>query len=297
KYEKLKLMENELSLTFEFFPTISQINSESQPSQKTYINHNIYQSIVNHNYRSALILEDSIDFEFNIKSIMVDIHRILPPNWEILYLGHCNNWEGKSGEPLPDYKHGQSIYKLFISYRPYCTHAYAVSHSGALKLLKKLVNLTAPIDLELTNIITANEINSYTIIPPVISRCHISDEPINLYPGRDTLDLYSLNHSTLHSLGLNYELNNTLGFSHIYVINLINRQDRREKLEILAKKLNLKFEFFPAVSQDDENELKELEVKNSILKPSQIACYLSHYKVYQSIIQHGYDSALILEDD
>ncbi|CAG8849055.1 11021_t:CDS:2, partial [Racocetra persica] len=104
-----------------------------------------------------------------------------------------------------------------------------------------------------------NEINSYTIIPPVISRCHISDEPINLYPGRNTLDLYSLKNSTLHSLGLNYELNNTLGFSHIYVINLINRRDRREKLEILAKKLNLKFEFFPAVSQDDENALKELE--------------------------------------
>ncbi|CAG8607256.1 23090_t:CDS:1, partial [Racocetra persica] len=69
---------------------------------------------------------------------MADIHRMLPTNWEILYLGHCSNWEGKSGEPLPDYNHGQSIYKLFISNRPYCTYAYAVSHHGALKLLKKL---------------------------------------------------------------------------------------------------------------------------------------------------------------
>ncbi|CAG8607271.1 23091_t:CDS:1, partial [Racocetra persica] len=272
-------------------------NNEPQLLQKAYASYNIYKSIVDHNYRSALILEDDIDFELNIKSIMTNIHHTLPDNWEILYLGHCSNWEGKSGEPLPDYNHGQSIYKLFKSKRPYCTHAYAVSHRGAFKLLKKLVNLTALIDLELTNMITANEIISYTIIPSIISRCHISDESTDLYPGKNTVDVFSLNDSTLFSLGLNYELNSTLGFSHIYVLNLESRRDRREKLENLEKKLNLKFEFFPAVSQDDENALKELEVETSVLNPAQISCYLSHYKIYQSIIQRGYDSALILEDD
>ncbi|CAG8776431.1 14810_t:CDS:1, partial [Racocetra fulgida] len=241
----------------------SQFNSEShnepQLLQKALASHNIYQSIVDHNYRSALILEDNIDFELNIKSIMTNIHRILPDNWEILYLGHCSNWEGKLGEPLPDHNQVQFIHKLFKSKRPYCTHAYAVSHRGALKLLNKLVNLTTPIDLELTNMITANEITSYTIIPSIISRCYISDESTGLYPGKNTADVFSLNNSTLFSLGLNYELNNTLGFSHIYVLNLESRQDRREKLENLEKKLNLKFEFFPAVSLDDENALKELE--------------------------------------
>ncbi|CAG8549670.1 16708_t:CDS:1 [Racocetra fulgida] len=230
---------------------------------------------------------------------MTNIHRTLPDNWEILYLGHCSNWEGASGKPLPAYKDGQFTHKLFKSKRPYCTHAYAVSHSGALKLVKKLANLTTPIDLELTHMITKNEITSYTIIPSVISRCYISEKSTDLYPGKNILDVFSLKNSTLFSLGLNYELNNTLGFSHIYVLNLISRRDRREKLEILAKKLNLKFEFFPAVSQDDEKALKEVEIKNPPwpLTSAQVACYLSHYKIYQSIIQRGYDSALILEDD
>ncbi|CAG8827996.1 19746_t:CDS:1, partial [Cetraspora pellucida] len=118
-HEKLKSIGNKLNLEIEFFSTTSQLDSESQPLQKAYINHNIYQSILDHNYRSALILEDDIDIELNIKSIMTDIHHILPANWEILYLGHCSNWEGSSGEPLPDQNHGQSIYKLFKSNRPY----------------------------------------------------------------------------------------------------------------------------------------------------------------------------------
>ncbi|CAG8712025.1 9269_t:CDS:1 [Racocetra persica] len=230
---------------------------------------------------------------------MTNIHRTLPDNWEILYLGHCSNWEGKSGKPLKNYNYEQSTHKLFKSKRPYCTHAYAVSHSGALKLVKKLVNLTTPIDLELTNMITKSEITSYSIIPSVISRCYISEKSTDFYPGKNILDVFSLKNSTLFSLGLNYELNNTLGFSHIYVLNLINRRDRREKLEILEKKLNLKFEFFPAVSKDDENAIKEVEIKNPPypLTSAQIACYLSHSKIYQSIIQRGYDNALILEDD
>ncbi|CAG8762017.1 13068_t:CDS:2 [Cetraspora pellucida] len=265
--------------------------------QKNYVSNSIYQSIVDHNYKSALILEDDIDIELNIKSIMTDIHPILPANWEILYLGHCSNWEGSSGEPLSDQNHGQSIYKLFKSNRPYCTHAYAVSYRGALKLLKKFTELITPIDLELTKMITTNEISSYTIIPSVITRCLISDESTDLYPGKNILDVFSLKNSTLFSLGFNYELNSTLGFSHIYVLGLESRRDRREKLEVLEKKLNLKFEFFPAVPQEDKKALQELELKDPNLMPAQVACYLSHYKIYQSIIQRGYDSALILEDD
>ncbi|CAG8521222.1 14049_t:CDS:2 [Cetraspora pellucida] len=142
----------------------------------------------------------------------------------------------ESGEPLQDYSHEQSIYKLFKSKKPYCTPAYVVSYRGALKLFKKrFSDLIAPTDLELTNMITENKITSYTIIPPVISRCYIFNDSTDLYPGKNILDSYL--------------------------------------------------------------PLKELELKTASLNSAQVACYNNHYKIYQSIIQYGYDSALILEDD
>ncbi|KAF0355553.1 glycosyltransferase family 25 protein [Gigaspora margarita] len=308
-YEKLKSVENKLSLEFEICPAVSQFDNEAlnefnqnslQPSQKAnYISHyKVYQLIAQHKFESTLVLEDDIDFELNISSIMTDIHQTLPADWEILYLGHCSDWERNSNEYLSDYNDGLSNFKLFKSKRPYCTHAYAVSYAGALKLLRKLNTITPlPIDLELVNMIKTNEISSYTIIPPVISRLRF-EKSTDLYPGKNTLNLFSLKNSTLHSLGFNYILNNTLGFSHIYLITLKNRVDRRKKIEFLAKKLNLNIEIFPAITGEDKDALNELERVDDLgLIPTQIACYVSHYKVYQSIINHGYESALILEDD
>src|SRR5581483_6689738 len=66
-----------------------------------WINHyKVYQSIIDNDYGSALILEDNIDIEVEISSIMSDVQKILPSDWEILYLGHCGNTEGTFDEPL-----------------------------------------------------------------------------------------------------------------------------------------------------------------------------------------------------
>ncbi|RIB30805.1 hypothetical protein C2G38_2026579 [Gigaspora rosea] len=66
-------------------------------------------------------------------------------------------------------------------------------------------------------------------------------------------------------------------------------------MEAIANQLNLNFDYFPAVSKFDRKELEKFN--SGKLLTSQKACYISHYKVYQSIIANGYDSALILEDD
>ncbi|RHZ49422.1 hypothetical protein Glove_521g5 [Diversispora epigaea] len=86
----------------------------------------------------------------------------------------------------------------------------------------------------------------------------------------------------------------TLGFDHIYVINLDFRTDRKEKMQMIANYHNLDFDFFPAVSNDNS---KILDKYNSSLPPRYKACYVSHYKVYESIVAHGYNRTLILEDD
>ncbi|RHZ47037.1 hypothetical protein Glove_595g18 [Diversispora epigaea] len=86
----------------------------------------------------------------------------------------------------------------------------------------------------------------------------------------------------------------TLGFDHIYVINLDFRTDRKEKIQMIANYHNLDFDIFPAVSNDD---IETLNKYPSSMAPRHKACYVSHYKVYESIVTYGYSSSLILEDD
>ncbi|CAG8711618.1 17544_t:CDS:1, partial [Cetraspora pellucida] len=89
--------------------------------------------------------------------------------------------------------------------------------------------------------------------------------------------------------------NRTLGFDHIYVIHLDYRTDRFERLNEISSYLGLDFDYFSAVSKYDEQFLRRFGTANMDL--SQKACFLSHYLVYKQIIDKGYNSTLILEDD
>ncbi|RIB08464.1 glycosyltransferase family 25 protein [Gigaspora rosea] len=89
--------------------------------------------------------------------------------------------------------------------------------------------------------------------------------------------------------------NRTLGFNHIYIIHLKNRIDRRERLEEISSYLGLDFDYFPAISKNDKQILSRYGSADMNLQ--QKACYLSHYFLYKQIIDKGYNSVLILEDD
>ncbi|CAG8577034.1 22081_t:CDS:2 [Dentiscutata erythropus] len=63
----------------------------------------------------------------------------------------------------------------------------------------------------------------------------------------------------------------------------------------MAYYLGLDFDYFSAISKNDEQILRKYG--SADMSPSQKACYLSHYFIYKEIIDKGYNSALILEDD
>ncbi|CAG8592405.1 7740_t:CDS:2, partial [Racocetra fulgida] len=90
-------------------------------------------------------------------------------------------------------------------------------------------------------------------------------------------------------------INRTLGFDHIYVIHLDYRTDRFARLNEISSYLGLDFDYFPAVSKYDEQFLRRFGTAD--MDFSQKACFLSHYLVYNQIIDKGYNSTLILEDD
>ncbi|CAG8804522.1 7289_t:CDS:1 [Racocetra persica] len=215
--EKLDTLSTRLFFDLEIFDAVSENDNEKlnefspksklKPSEKAvYIDHyTIYKSIIDNNYGSALILEDDIDIELNISPIMTDVHQSLPSDWEMLYLGHCNNLEGKSSEPIIVSNRGNnsSSYKIFKSEKPYCTYAYAVSRAGALKLLETVGKPTKlPLDQELINMIQKGTIKSYTLIPPIIVHWHFPNEsPKDKSSNDQTSDFYTLKNSTIKFIG------------------------------------------------------------------------------------------------
>lgn len=92
----------------------------------------------------------------------------------------------------------------------------------------------------------------------------------------------------------------------LYVINLERAQARRERIQKNLKDLDLKFEFINAI----DYKLTPKEVIDSFrtplsqrslwlkeLTPGEIACFLSHRKAWQTLVDSEEEWALILEDD
>ncbi|CAG8758980.1 10798_t:CDS:1, partial [Racocetra fulgida] len=75
---------------------------------------------------------------------------------------------------------------------------------------------------------------------------------------------------------------------------LEKRADRRALTNKLGQFHGLCFDYVKAVEPDD---MEVNRLNQSRLLPGINACYLSHYHIYESIIENGYSKSLILEDD
>lgn len=88
----------------------------------------------------------------------------------------------------------------------------------------------------------------------------------------------------------------------IFVVNLAESTDRRERIQEQLDHLGVQAEFFPAVRGKslDATELATHYDNSSFfrpLSPGEIGCALSHVFIYKSIIERNFDYCLILEDD
>ncbi|MFV4649050.1 glycosyltransferase family 25 protein, partial [Mycobacterium tuberculosis] len=88
-------------------------------------------------------------------------------------------------------------------------------------------------------------------------------------------------------------------------ISLKRRTDRLEHMQALLARRGLKAEFVEAVdgtalTADQRARYdrdKALSVYGAEMNAAEIGCCLSHLKVYQTIVDEGIDTALVLEDD
>lgn len=87
---------------------------------------------------------------------------------------------------------------------------------------------------------------------------------------------------------------------NIFIVNLKNSVERRQKMEEQLHALGLSAEFIEAVDgrfmSDDERKRVTADVNYAFL-PGEIGCALSHQKIYKRIVDEGIAQALILEDD
>jgi GR25 family glycosyltransferase involved in LPS biosynthesis len=158
----------------------------------------IWADIVQNSYKTALILEDDLDIDINIEKHINGFK--LPENWEMLYLGHCS-WEGEGEQPIFD---SQSPFKIYHSYIPACTHAYAVTQSGAKHLIELLFSdPNDTIDSRIVKAVQAGKIKSYSVEPPIIIKVRDGATQSDVRPGQgEEIVNQELKESTLKKLGL-----------------------------------------------------------------------------------------------
>ncbi|CAG8610252.1 17686_t:CDS:2 [Funneliformis caledonium] len=171
--ERMTKMLNQLNLDYKF---VSAIDSSSSEVDVYYKQHNGYLT------RGAIACWLS---HLKVYQSIFDDR-----SWEMLYIGHC------SEENLRDpYKHPN----LYVSTRPSCTHAYAISFIGAWVLLNELSNIKEPIDVELVRLIEPGKINSFSIEPPLAAQWR-DGNPSDVSANDTSYIPYYLKRSTLRYL-------------------------------------------------------------------------------------------------
>lgn len=78
---------------------------------------------------------------------------------------------------------------------------------------------------------------------------------------------------------------------HIYCINLEKREDRRKTAGVEFSREGLSVEFFPATDGRIDTP------RGLYVSPSEYGCAMSHSRIWRDIVDKGYESAIVFEDD
>lgn len=143
---------------------------------------NIYQTIVDNNWKRVLIFEDDVVPDFNNLPLIIEAVKELPSDWELFYLGYLKNEKATIGKRLKQFwykvmgtlslsripvsmikrslphKYSSSLLKAGFHD---CTHAYAISAAGAKKLIAEQTPVKYRADNLLTALILKGEMNAY----------------------------------------------------------------------------------------------------------------------------------------
>lgn len=100
-----------------------------------------------------------------------------------------------------------------------------------------------------------------------------------------------------------------LGFDQIYLVNLKRRPDRLQRMQACFEELGIDYKLIEAVDgkQLTKNYLEALDIKQCAnykdpysgrdLTYGEIGCFMSHYKIWEDVVQNSHQKVIVFEDD
>ena len=100
-----------------------------------------------------------------------------------------------------------------------------------------------------------------------------------------------------------------LGFDQIYLVNLKRRPDRLKRMRACFEELGIDYKLIEAVDGKSltKGYLEALDIKqcanykdpysNRDMTYGEIGCFMSHYKIWEDVVQKGHDRIIVFEDD
>ena len=86
----------------------------------------------------------------------------------------------------------------------------------------------------------------------------------------------------------------------IAVVSLVNEYSRREHIDHLFHEHHLDFSYFDAINKSQVADILakyNLSVTNAQLSAGEVACYLSHYCLWQQVVEQQQPYLMVFEDD
>ncbi|KAJ2835278.1 hypothetical protein FBU31_001666 [Coemansia sp. 'formosensis'] len=175
-----------------------------------YLSHlHAYKRMVAENIETALILEDDVDMELDIRErlapIMARVHEKYGGDWDMLFVGHCTFDANEPGD-LPYWGPPGRGPELYVAEYPMCMHAYAVTRECARRLAvvleERLKTVGHDIDLVLAIGVQFGMSTVLGVSPPPIVQVGKGGLPSDLRQPGEMDTGQRLDRSTLFHLGL-----------------------------------------------------------------------------------------------
>lgn len=125
-----------------------------------YLSHRaVWRKMVEQNISTAIVLEDDITVEAGFPDVVQQVRRL--KGWDMIKLSDNRNGQGEDALPLDDTYRLVNFHKV-----PNCTTGYAISLSGAKKLLSREL-FYRPVDVDL-QFYKEFDLTLYSILPYTI---------------------------------------------------------------------------------------------------------------------------------
>jgi len=115
---------------------------------------------LNTNYQNVLILEDDVQFPPHFSSVLEHILKVLPPDYDVCYIGNGCNLQ------LP--YHTDSIVGLHPQFHSRCTDSYIITKSSAEKFTKTILPFFGAADWDLNYVQALHDLKVYWSTVPAV---------------------------------------------------------------------------------------------------------------------------------